>query len=356
MKCSDKIGEKIEKGFEKDVLPSLSEINEMIKKIGKENFIGLIMNKNVLFTIEDLVASKIIHEIKELKEDVINEKLWFDRIKNSIRCPPHHNFQCKEKLDRFHQILLNGQNDVCASPDNLRLMTADLALLVGTKWINIELIQHFLKLINKEIDDAVCITFRELQDYNSAGTLASKVKRWADKKLSKVCVITNAGRKKGKTYFSSNTVFGNHWLCFQIDISKKEIIYCDSLVWSPPIEFLKDIKFLSQTIDSIFKTNIESYSIIFGHKNQQPPKKVHRCVDGCFKMPYQGPNMNICGAAAIFSALVLTQKDFDMKKPPNSVDWLVRIHEYNDFSRCLLIKWYIDRKVTANEIWSNKKV
>ena len=345
----------IKYGFEEQFLPPLSDIVQLKKKMNKGNYKGVILNSMYFFDSADIDASKITHEIKELQNHVKEETQWFNTLKNNIKCPPEFRFSSMEKLEQFHEVLLNGRDQVCANSDNNRLLTSDLGLVAGKRWLNLELIKHFLDLRNRDLDDEVCIAFSGLEDMHKGSILGEQIRQWSDSGVSKICVVANVGRKQGRTYFATGTTPGNHWVCFQINFSTKEVIYCDSLVWWPPKEFLSDIAFITHHIDT-FSPATSPYSIELAHKNQEPPRKVHRCTKGCLQLPYQGPNMSICGVASLITAILITEKGIDLSQSTNEMKWLPRIYEFNNFSRCLLIKWFMDNKIIAKDIWSTYEV
>jgi len=349
----------LSKGLEKEILPSLTNINIMINDLKSSQSDGVIFNEKYFFDLEDLYASQRIHDLKEIRQSVKVEKAWFEKLsKQTIKCPQNLTIEMEEQLKEFQEILFDGFDHKNARSDNKKLMTRCLGYLVGTKWLDISLIRHFLQMRSQDENQSLpCIVFKELEDKHDAGTLVDIIEEWSDKGVSKICVVVNVGIRNKKTYFATPVLFGNHWACFQINIEKKEILYCDSLVWSPPENFLNDIKFFTNIIDSTFDSpQGKNYTVVFAHKTLYPPTKVHRCDDECLKLPYQGPNMTICGVAALFSAILLSEKGLDQAALPESLEWLRKIHQYNDFSRCLLIKWYVERKITATDIWLSEKV
>ena len=348
----------LSKGFESNILPSLRYLNEMLQELKSTGNDYAIFNGTYLFGLGDLYSSKVIHEMKEVKESVRVEQVWFQKLgKGTIKTPPNFHFQdFKEKLNEFQEILLNGRDHVYAREDNKKLTTGCLAFLVGKKWLDISIIKEFLDIRNRNDQAEPCISYKQLQDEHSSGELANTVEEWLRLGASRVCVVANVGIKKGKTFFATQTLFGSHWICFQVDIAAKRILYCDSLVWSPPENFFDDIKFFTDTIESIFNLPTDEYTITFAHKTLKPPTRVHRCNQDCLSLPYQGPNMTICGVAALISAILLSDKGLDQTTLPESLKWLQQIHQYNDFARCLFIKWYVQRNIEAKDIWFSEKV
>ena len=292
------------KGFENDILPPLSDLNVM--NVNMEDFknVGVIFNGKYFFDRSDVVFSKRIHEMISIKEEIKNDTDWFKQVKRGLNCPKGLSFPYESSLDIFETILLDHQIEKKLNSDE-RLLSSDARLLVGNNWLNLNIIQHFLNFINILCTNKICVALAELECWERSGELGEKIKTWTDSGVRKICVIANAGRKLGNTFFANQFITGNHWVCFSLELESKEILYCDSLAWSAPKEFPENISFF---LSAFGRT--EHFKVVYAHKNEVPPTKVHRCKHGkCLMVPYQGPNMNICGLASLVTALVLTQTD-----------------------------------------------
>ena len=217
-------------------------------------------------------------------------------------------FQHQNSLDIFEGILLDHQHEKKFNSDD-NLLSSDARLLIGNNWLNLNIIHHFSKLLNKEIDAS-----------------------------SKVCMLAEL-----RCWNRSSQ------LCFFLDIESTEILYCDSLAWSAPKDFPQNIIFFTR----LFRLT-EHFKVVYGHKKEIPRKKVHRCTEpGCLMIPYQGPNMNICGLETLITPIILTRED---KELPRENDWLWTIHRYNSFCRAIFIGWFIKKKINISDLFLSKKV
>ena len=150
-------------------------------------------------------------------------------------------------------------------------------------------------------------------------------------------------------YFVNQVEMGNHCVCFSFQIKSLEILYCDSLPGSAPKEFLQNIEFFTNAFGPT-----EELKVIYAHKIEIPPKKVHCCKNDCLMVPYQGPNMNICGLASLISALSLTLTE--AKELPKEMNWLRAIHRYNNFCRAVFVDWFVKKKIKTDDLFSPQKV
>ena len=86
------------------------------------------------------------------------------------------------------------------------------------------------------------------------------------------------------------------------------------------------------------------------------------CTESCIKyFPFQGTDMNICGAASILSAIILTKEVFlssiaKYKKLPSSYSWFSKLEKYNKFLRNVFIVWYVNDAIDLSLINMKKEV
>ena len=103
---------------------------------------GKVLHKN------DINALKRIHQLKDIQNSVTLENEWLEKIASinlPQNCPPLN----MNSINRFNELLLNHvDGKTIKSLNNQRILTADLALLTRSNWLNLEMIKHFATLIN----------------------------------------------------------------------------------------------------------------------------------------------------------------------------------------------------------------
>ena len=301
-----------------------------------------LFNGKFVFSHQDVICCKRLHQVKEIKDEIKEDNIWLNQTKRTLNCPCDMKFNYLNSLEEYREILLRNKCGKKLDPEE-RLLTSDVRLLIGKNWLNINLLRHFIELLNKEVDsDAKVCLLNELECWNRSNQLGEKVNSWLESGIKKVCVLVNCGKKDENVFIADNLKMGSHWNCFLLDIDSKEIIFCDSLAWNAPHDFLQRINFFT----SLFHPTADK--VVFAHKEM---KKSHRCKDpGCLKTPYQGTNMNICGIASLISAMVLlTQEGRESSK-----SWLWSIKTYNSFTRAMFIHWFVRNKIDLSDLFPVK--
>ena len=101
-------------------------------------------------------------------------------------------------------------------------------------------------------------------------------------------------------------VSGNHWSCVHINIETGDGLYADSIGQEVPWYFEDTFSNTFQPICKVYKKNDFIKSIQVAHEIRST-KSMHRC--GYFRVKnfiYQRNSMIVCGAAAIFSAIAMS--------------------------------------------------
>ena len=60
---------------------------------------------------------------------------------------------------------------------------------------------------------------------------------------------------------------------------------------------------------------------------------------------YQGPNKNICGVACFFTAVLHADLVVFQNQTNQPIKWLNQLHNYDSFSSCVMIKWYVEYSI-----------
>ena len=86
-------------------------------RLESQMFAGNCGKRRIFFSLKDITLSKKIHEVKEVKENILKEGTWFERAKK--RCPPSPDMLVQqETLTQFQKRPLNGVNGRCGNKEN----------------------------------------------------------------------------------------------------------------------------------------------------------------------------------------------------------------------------------------------
>ena len=126
-------------------------------------------------------------------------------------------------IKRFNELLLNHvDGKTIKSLNNQRILTADLALLTRSNWLNLEMIEHFATLINNLRPKSGVMTLQYIRGYESCGQLNQLIQQWYQLNIEHICIIVNVGkRKNGSMFVAHDHIKGNHCACFTLDIFEK---------------------------------------------------------------------------------------------------------------------------------------
>ena len=87
---------------------------------------------------------------------------------------------------------MEGRENACHKKSNPQQLISDLALLSGKTWLNLEVIEVFISIINKIRPECKIISAPALQEYSRTyNNLIEKVKLWNKQGVKTFCFITN---------------------------------------------------------------------------------------------------------------------------------------------------------------------
>lgn len=72
-----------------NLLPSLNDIKTMIDFIKSKKSKFVIFDEKCFFYLNDLYALQVVHEMKGVKEAVLEEKKWFGKLEKGVKSPPN---------------------------------------------------------------------------------------------------------------------------------------------------------------------------------------------------------------------------------------------------------------------------
>ena len=139
-------------------------------------------------------------------------------------------------------------------------------------------------------------------------------------------------------------VSGNHWLGVHIDLETRDGLYTDSIGREIPRDFEDTFSNFFQAICKIYEKKHDFIKSIKVSHQIQSTKSALKCAHFCVKnFINQRNDMNVCGAAPIFSAI--TMSDFKIatesirkRKMTRYYAWMNDLDSSSSFARKLLIK------------------
>ena len=130
-----------------------------------------------------------MHKLINLQNKVNNELKWLQ----SQSLKPEGVAEIPENiLPEFSLILLEGRENACHKKSNPRQLISDLALLSGKNWLNLEVNEVFISIINKIRPECKIISAPALREYSrNYNNLIEKLKLWKKQGVKLFCFITN---------------------------------------------------------------------------------------------------------------------------------------------------------------------
>ena len=156
---------------------------------------------------------------RTLKKKVVDELEWFENI--NYPKAPHVSDIPRNKLTAFKTILMNGIDNKCFDKQNSTLLVSDLSLLTSKNWLNLEIINVFIQLINNSRTTGQVISLSDIQ-HSTREMLKQKPKEWKSNGIECCVIILNVMQlKNGTTQVATVGNQGNHWSCLKVDFANK---------------------------------------------------------------------------------------------------------------------------------------
>ena len=126
-----------------------------------------------------------MHKLTNLQNKVNNRLNWLQ----SQSLKPECVAEIPENiLPESSLILLEGRDNACHKKVTYRLLISNLALSSGKKWLNLEVIEVFISMINKIRPECKIISALGLQEYSrNYNNLIEKVKIWKKQSVRTFC-------------------------------------------------------------------------------------------------------------------------------------------------------------------------
>ena len=146
--------------------------------------------------------------LMSLKKKVMDEIEWLENI--NYPKPPHVSDISRSKQPAFKTILMNGIDNKCFDKQNSTLLVSDLSLLTSKNWLNLEIINIFIKLINNSSSTGQVISLSDIQ-HSTHERLKQKSKEWKSNGIECCVIVLNVVQmKNGTTQVATVDNQGNH--------------------------------------------------------------------------------------------------------------------------------------------------
>ena len=208
-------------------LVPLSDCQQIVQTFSRrKNYNGVKIDGKICFR-EDIDAFIRMHKLINLQNNENNELKWLQ----SQSLKPEGVAEIPENiLPEFSLTLMEGRGNAFHKEGNPRLLISDLALLSGKNWLNLEVIEVFISMINKIRPECKVISAPAIREYSrNYNTLIEKVKLWKKQGVETFCFIINVRLDKSGVIRASSMVSGNHWSCVHFNLRTGDRLYADSI-------------------------------------------------------------------------------------------------------------------------------
>ena len=315
------------------------------------------VNGKILYP-DDLKSCIRIHELIELKCKVDSETTWLNE--NNYNIPPGCKNVDQGKLDLFKKELLMGNENTCIEKGTSLVLTSDIALLTCNRWLNLSIIQMYADMLNKNSTNSRTVLFPNIEGCSDEG-MTRLVGGWKNEGVESCCLIMNIKLdSSGNSLVADTKNPGNHWVCIYHTFKDNIWLYVDSLGNSRPHDLRERLESFKSTVQEVYsmdkRVNVQIEAAHDHHLNGSTCTT--KCIQG---FPFQGNNGDICGAASIISAVLLTNQllpsqilqAISWKTLPKVHPWLHELDRYGSFIRRVLISWYLEKKIDLSLINMN---
>lgn len=304
------------------------------------------------YNIEVINAALQLHKAREIRREVAQELDWFSescRTPTTVNSTPSrvviNNFRSKIHCHSYAALLPPFN----IAPKELKQLCCDNLLSSDhVLWVTNQL--------NIQQDDMYCVYG------NSVGDIERRVSRFLNGRQTpkKIGVIYNVSKrrvlKEGVASWDVEIVrkFGDHGCHFSTVVLNKdarEIIYGDSLGWSPPATLMEEME---QFYSAMYKEKMPQMKIVECHDSTANTHG-HECTSSCsLNYPLQNDG-NICGVVAIsmlaFASLLPDYFQFivDNKRGLNRGSpklFFADPTRYGKYLRQVLMAWFSETRVS----------
>eukprot|EP00112_Aurelia_sp_Birch-Aquarium-sp1_P025112 Seg820.2 transcript_id=Seg820.2/GoldUCD/mRNA.D3Y31 product="hypothetical protein" protein_id=Seg820.2/GoldUCD/D3Y31 len=303
-------------------------------------------------------AALQLHKAREIRHAVTQEIDWFSeacRLPSSVESTPTrvvlNNFRSKIHNHAYSAVL----PEFGTTPGELSQLCCD-RLLSGDhmRWI--------VKKLNEQQKEMYCIYVNSVLDKERAAEVY--LRNHALPK--KIGFLFNVGKERSNCTGESHWDIvipkafghlGSHFSIAVLDIDSQEIVYGDSLGWSPPNKLYEEV---SGFYKAIFKEEMPLMQVIECHKSDSSGFG-HKCTNACsLDYPLQKDG-NICGVVAIVMLAIasllpgyfdeIVRRKFCANQ--KSLAFFKNPTMYSKYLRQVIMAWFSEERISMNYLICN---
>ena len=327
--------------------PSKDKLVAYISELKSRDSIGMKYGIGLDYGRFDLDGLKVFEEY-QLKEDVINESIWF--CQKDFAKP-----ECFQEIDmqstsEFQQWLLNfGSEDEVPLQGKISLKTHELADLACERWINDSIINYFVDLIQINSEHCYIVNFACVSNLESE---VHQIKLHFSNYIcnGQILFISHIGIQPDcdETFMSQEHLHTSHYAFASFLFCDSKVRYADTMGLKIPSEFIEKVNFILSYFD--VEPTYHYCHDPRGTVIEDEPRFIsHMCTQYCSKIYPLQTCTNVCGVALLIGMCIASasKTDFvEMCKPGGSLcfskfAYLRNISHYSHFLRLVLMQYLV---------------
>ena len=250
------------------------------------------------YSLETVNGALQLHKACNMREFVEQEIDWLSetyRLPQSVTRTPEKTLlnNYRSKIHNYSYDMELPKYDI--TPDELSQVCLKRLLSGDHMW-------YLAKLLNFQQNDTLCVYENSVKN----------VKRYVDKRrttsIKKLAIILHVGKKRllrngnaeWSTFVSNGNNRGCHFSVAFVDLSKKDIMYGDSLGWPSPTQLPTLVQ---QYYSAINDTQIPTSFHLSYYHQPSTDNFAHSCTSCSNNYPLQKDG-NICGIVAIIMTAI----------------------------------------------------
>eukprot|EP00112_Aurelia_sp_Birch-Aquarium-sp1_P023018 Seg6701.2 transcript_id=Seg6701.2/GoldUCD/mRNA.D3Y31 product="hypothetical protein" protein_id=Seg6701.2/GoldUCD/D3Y31 len=292
-----------------------------------------------------------LHKMIAKQKEVVEECEWLSRVTKNV-CSPQGAPEIDKSIAKslIAKIQEKGERAFC---QDAKITVDKLKTLVGNRWVNSEIIDQIIFLINSQTKNVFAFNFNFKDNINEIPQSFARIfhKKWPETLPKKFVFVIHVVKVGGKAYIGNVTIDGqthkaNHYATCFYDVKSNYLIYGDSLGYPIPDAFEKVFKkMLSLTVGQREATRC---ALRASHCNETQISGPHVCNKNCWTFFPLQTDGSICGIATIVCMCLASIDEasfLSLRGLPSGrgvkFRYLKDISRYNDFLRLTVARWLL---------------
>ena len=292
-----------------------------------------------------------LHKLIVQHKEVVDECDWLARVTNAVN-EPEGAIEIDKSIAKSLVAKIQEKGELAFCQD-AKITVDKLKTLVGNRWVNSEIIDRIIFLINDQTKNVFSFNFNFKDNINEIPESFAKSfhKKWPKTPPAKFEFVIHVVKVGGKTYIGNVTIDGrtheaNHYATCFYDIKSNYLIYGDSLGYPIPEGFERIFKqMLSLTVG---EKEAARCTIRASHCNGEEISGPHVCNKNCWTFFPLQTDGSICGIATIICMCLASFGEasfLSLRGVPSErgikFRYLKDVSHYNDFLRLTVARWLI---------------